>query len=87
MEGSLGQMFTQTTRVDNLIRSLKYLRIVLLLLRTTVFKEIRMITQTILETSYNLKNMIVLWFVFAFIFSVMCFNLFSYRNLVNSDNN
>lgn len=72
---------------SNLLRSFKYLRIMLALLRGTFFKETRIILESIFSSLWKIKNVIGLWFCIVLLFGIAGFHLHSYRTKIDQDGN
>ena len=72
---------------SNLLRSFKYLRIILALLRGTYFKETRIILESIFSSLYQIKNVVGLWFCIVLLFGIAGFHLHSYRTKIDGDGN
>ena len=70
---------------ENVLRSFKYLRIILLVLNSTFFTEARLILESTFRSLYRIKNVVGLWMLVVIIFGIMGFHLHSYRTKV--DNN
>ena len=68
---------------SNLLRSFKYLRIILALLRGTYFKETRIILESIFSSLYQIKNVVGLWFCIVLLFGIAGFHLHSYRTKID----
>lgn len=75
--------FSVSTEMSGVIRSFKYLRIMILVLRSTFFKEARMILESTFRSLYIIRHMVGVWCVIVLTFGIIGFHLHSYKTRVN----
>lgn len=77
--------FSAANYIENVLRSFKYLRIILAVLQSTYFSEARLILESTFRSLYRIKNVVGLWMLIVIIFGIMGFHLHSYRTTIDED--
>lgn len=57
----------------------------ILLINTPFFLETKLILTSIFRSLYNIKNVVLLWFVIVLFFGVVGFHLHSYKTKVDEN--
>jgi hypothetical protein len=70
---------------SKLLRTLKYLRIFILISSTPYFSEARIIFNSTLEAVYSVKSLLTLWLLVLVVFSIMGYHMFNGKTKINQN--
>ena len=80
---SLYGFFGCTGVVEGVFRSFKYLRLMVLILNSTIFKEARLIFISIFRSLYTIRHMVLVWLLIVLTFSIIGYHLHSNKTKIN----
>ncbi len=81
---SLEHFLMASDDASKLLRTLKYLRIFILISSTPYFNEARIIFNSTLEAVLSVKSLINLWLLVLLIFSIMGYHMFQGKTKINA---